>query len=402
MTRAAAATEQERLAALAAYDVIGAAGDDPVVADLEGLCGAAASVAGVSTAVVNLIDDRFQHQVAAFGLNPQACRRDESMCQTTIAGGRDIYLPDASADPRFATSPWVDGTLARIRFYCSVILRSPEGHAIGTLCVFDEAARELGDQQLRTIGLLARQVVDVLELRLRTRQLQRANAELTRSADRLASFAGQVSHDLKAPITAIIGFTELLTDMDEIADDPTISGYVGRCSSAAKRMLAMIDDLLAFARVGGSLTMVENPIGPLVAEVVADLGLTAADATVTAVGADVVADTSQLRALLQNLIGNALVYRGDAPPVVEVISDQVGDNAILRVVDNGSGIPPESREDVLRPLVRLRKELPGAGLGLAVCVRIAAAHGGTIRIDSAPGGGTSAIVTLPLSDQAKG
>jgi signal transduction histidine kinase len=282
-----------------------------------------------------------------------------------------------------------------------VILRSPQGHAIGTLCVFDESARELDDQALRTIGLLARQVVDVLELRLRTRQLQRANAELTRSADRLASFAGQVSHDLKAPITAIIGFTELLSDMDEIADDPTISSYVGRCSSAAKRMLAMIDDLLAFARVGGSLTMVENPIEALVAEVVADLGPTAAGATVTATGSDVVADTSQLRALLQNLIGNALVYRGDEPPVVEVFSDQVGDNAILRVVDNGSGIPPESREDVLRPLVRLRKELPGAGLGLAVCVRIAAAHGGTIRIDSAPGGGTSAIVTLPLTDQPK-
>ena len=67
--------------------------------------------------------------------------------------------------------------------------------------------------------------------------------------------------------------------------------------------------------------------------------------------------------------------------MVEVISEQVGDNAILRVVDNGSGIPPESREDVLRPLVRLRKDIPGAGLGLAVCVRIAAAHGGTLRID---------------------
>ncbi len=399
MTRATAAAEHERLAALAAYDVIGAGTDDPVVADLQALCEAAATVAGVSTAVVNLIDDRFQHQVAAFGVNPQACLRDESMCQTTLAGGRDLYVADASQDPRFATSPWVDGTLAQIRFYCSVILRSPQGHAIGTLCVFDDAPRELGDQQLRTIGLLAHQVVDVLELRLRTRQLQRANAELTRSADRLASFAGQVSHDLKAPITAIIGFTELLSDMDDIADDPTISNYVGRCSSAAKRMLAMIDDLLAFARVGGSLTMVANPVEPLVAEVVADLGPTAAGATVTAVGADVVADTSQLRALLQNLIGNAVVYRGDAAPVVEVISDQVGDNAILRVVDNGIGIPPESRDEVLRPLVRLRKDLPGAGLGLAVCVRIAAAHGGTIRIDSAPGGGTSAIVTLPLVEQ---
>jgi len=394
------ASEQERLYAVAAYDVIGADLDDPVVVDLQALCETAATVVGVPTAVVNLFDDRIQHQVAAFGVSPTDCERDASMCQTTLAGGHDICVPDASDDPRYVSSPWVDGTLARIRFYCSAILRSPAGHAIGTLCVFDEKPREITEQQRRTVGLLARQVIDVLELRLRSRELQRANDELARSTDRLASFAGQVSHDLKAPITAVIGFTELLTDMDGIADDPTISAYVGRCSSAAKRMLAMIDDLLAFARVGGYLRLVPNQIAPLVAEVVADLGLTAQDATVTAAGADVVADTSQLRALLQNLIGNAVLYRGDGPLTIEVISDQVGANAILRVVDNGSGIPPERREDVLRPLVRLRKEVPGAGLGLAVCVRIAAAHGGTLRLDSAPGGGTAAIVTLPLAPDA--
>lgn len=396
-TPASAVSEQDRLTALAAYDVIGADLDDPVVADLQALCETAATVAGAPTAVVTLIDDRIQHQVAAFGVSPTACQRDESLCQTTLAGGQDVYLPDASTDPHYASSPWVDGRLSRIRFYCSAILRSPAGHAIGTLCVFDEQPREITEQQRRIVSLLARQVIDVLELRLRSRELQRANHELARSADQLASFAGQVSHDLKTPITAIIGFTELLSDMDEIAADPTLRAYVGRCSSAAKRMLAMIDDLLAFARVGGSLRRVPNPIEPLVAEVVADLGPVAHDATVTATGADIVADRSQLRALLQNLIGNAVLYRGASAPVVEVISEQEGDQAILRVIDNGSGIPAESREDVLRPLVRLRKELPGAGLGLAVCVRIVAAHGGTIRLDDAPGGGTVAIVTLPLA-----
>lgn len=396
-TPTTAASERDRLETLAAYDVIGADLDDPVVVDLQALCETAATVVGAPTAVVNLFDDRIQHQVAAYGVSPTDCERDESMCQTTLAGGRDICVPDASADPRYASSPWVDGTLARIRFYCSAILRTPAGHALGTLCVFDEQPREITAQQRRTIGLLARQVIDVLELRLRSRELQHANDELARSTDRLASFAGQVSHDLKAPITAVIGFTELLSDMDDIADDPTISAYVGRCSSAAKRMLAMIDDLLAFARVGGSLRLVPNPIAAVVAEVVADLGLTVPDVTVNATGADVVADTTQLRALLQNLIGNAVLYRDDHPLTIEVISDRVGDNVVLRVVDNGSGIPPQRREDVLRPLVRLRKDIPGAGLGLAVCVRIAAAHGGTLRIDSAPGGGTAAIVTLPVA-----
>lgn len=397
MTEVPSAAEQERLAAIAAYDVIGIDADDPVIADLTALCETAATVIGVPTAVVNLIDDRLQHQVAAFGVNPAPCRRDESMCQTTLARGRDICLRDASADPRFAGSPWVDGRRSSIRFYCSTILRSPAGLALGTLCVFDERPHEPSDQQRRAVRLLAGQVVDVLELRLRGKQLESANAELSRSAERLAAFAGQVSHDLKAPITAILGFTELLTDIDAIADDPTASAYLGRCSSAARRMFAMIEDLLAFARVGGSLTPVPNALERLVEAVVADLGPAAEGASVTTHGPDVVADASQLRALMQNLVGNAVLYRGEAPCVVDVSSEQVGENVIVRVADNGSGIPAGSREDVLRPLVRLRKELPGAGLGLAVSARIAAAHGGSLRLEEAPGGGTVAVVTLPAA-----
>jgi signal transduction histidine kinase len=395
MIGSAAAADQQRRAAVAAYDVIDVVRDDPVIKDLDGLCEAAADMVEARCAVVNLLDDRFQHQVAAYGLDPTPCRLDESMCQTTLADGRDLYLRDASTDVRFADSPFVTGRLGAIRFYCSTILRTPTGQVVGTLCVFDEQPRDVSDRQRRALRLLADQVVDVLELRLRTRQLERATAELTRSQDRLASFAGQVSHDLKAPITAIIGFTELLEDMDAIAQDPTAVAYIGRCSSAAKRMLAMIDDLLAFARIGGSLVPVSNEVVPVVAQVVADLGALAADAEVRASGPDVVADRAQFRALLQNLIGNAVRYRDDRPCVVTVTSDRLGPDTVISVADNGSGIPAERRAEVVRPLVRLRKDVPGAGLGLAVCTRIAAAHGGSLRLDEAPGGGTVAIVTFP-------
>jgi signal transduction histidine kinase len=318
------------------------------------------------------------------------------MCHTTLTSGQDLYLPDASGDDRFAASPWVDGRLASVRFYCSTILRTPAGHAVGTLCVFTDERREPSESQLAALRMLGRQVVDVLELRLRTRQLEDANTELTRSQDRLASFAGQVSHDLKAPITAILGFTELLDDLDPIVDDPSASAYVARCTSAARRMLAMIDDMLAFARVGGTLSPVLNPIATVVAEVLDDLGPLAHGAEVTTAGPDVVADRAQFRALLQNLIVNALRYRAETPSRVQVRSERVGETMVLSVIDNGVGIPAENREDVLRPLVRLSTGVPGAGLGLAVCVRVAAAHGGSLRLDATPGGGTTAVVTLPL------
>jgi signal transduction histidine kinase len=345
--------------------------------------------------VINLFDDRFQHQVAAWGADPRPCRREESMCQTTLAAGHDVVVRDASADPRFASSPWVDGRLAEIRFYCSCILRSPDGHAIGTLCLFDTVPRDPDEAQIRAVRLLTRRVVDVLELRLRSAQLEARNDELLRSQDRLASFAGQISHDLKAPITAILGFTELLGDMEVIANDASANGYVGRCASAAQRMLAMIDDLLAFARVGATHTPVPNALDTVVPEALADLGGLADVADVSWSGPDVTADPNALRALLRNLLSNAINYRGNDRARISVTTEQVAESLVLRVVDHGPGIPAESRDEVVRPLVRLRRDVPGAGLGLAVVARIAVAHGGSLRLSETAGGGTTATVVLP-------
>ena len=390
------ASDVDRLSAVTAYAVIGAASDDPVIADLSELCEVAATLFGAPAAVVNMLDDRFQHQVAAYGVDPTPCELDQAMCYTTLAGGHDVCVSNALDDERYAGSPWVDGTLANVRLYCSAILRNPEGHAVGTLCVFDEQVHEIDEAQVRGLHLLGRQVVDVLELRLRSRQLSVSNAELLRSQDRLATFAGQISHDLKAPITAILGFTELLGDLDTVADDPSAVSYVGRCTSAGRRMLAMIDDLLAFARIGGTLDPRPMALDTLLPQVLDDLGAMTADAQISWSGPDVVADAVQLRAVVQNLVGNALKYRGDGPCVVRVVSDRAGAAVLLRVIDNGPGIPLESREEVLRPLFRIRKDVPGAGLGLAVCVRVLAAHGGALRLDDTPGGGLTVTAEFPV------
>lgn len=387
--------EGERLAALAAYDMIGVNADDPVVADLRAMCELAAAMLGVRTAVVNLLDDRFQHQVAAYGVDPRPCERDQSMCQSTLAEGSDICVADASADPRLSASPYVDGRIDSIRLYCAAILRNPAGHALGTLCVFDRSARQVSEDQARSLRLLARQVVDVLELRLRSRQLARTHAELARSHDRLASFAGQISHDLKAPITAILGFTELLSEISAVATDARAAGYVTRCMSATRRMLVMIDDLLAFARVGGTLNPRPIALDTVMPEVLEDLGTARAGATVTWSGPPIVADPAQLRALLQNLVSNSLTFRGERPCEVRVVTERDVGSIVLRVIDNGSGVPAEQRDDVVRPLVRLRKDVAGAGLGLAVCMRIVTAHGGSLELSDTQGGGTTARVILP-------
>jgi signal transduction histidine kinase len=136
------------------------------------------------------------------------------------------------------------------------------------------------------------------------------------------------------------------------------------------------------------------PLDDIIPAALAELGEPARSAQVSWSGPELVGDPGQLRALVKHLLANAINYRGEAPCVVSVTSERIDGDVVLRVSDNGPGIPPESRGRVVLPLVRLRTDVPGAGLGLAVCARIADAHGGSLRVEETPGGGTTVTVVL--------
>jgi signal transduction histidine kinase len=313
-----------------------------------------------------------------------------------VTGGSDIHVADARLDERFAANPWVDGRLGNVRLYATALLRSPAGHSVGTLCVFDERPGRLPDHRLAALSKLADRVVDVLELQLRTRELATTVRELARSQEHLAAFAGQVSHDLKTPLTASLGYAELLSELPLVASDAHASRYAQRCLATGQRMLTMIEELLDFARIGGKLDQRRISLDEVMPLVVEDLGGLARDASVTWTGDDFSADPLQVRVLLQNLVGNAVTYRrrdARCEVVVEALRTPVGTELV--VADNGSGIPAERRADVLRPLARLRTDVPGTGLGLATCSRIVAAHGGTLHLGDTPGGGLTVTALLP-------
>jgi signal transduction histidine kinase len=365
--------------------------------DLEALCEIAAVVCSVPVADVNLVDAENLYTLAAYGDVAGVGTRDDSMCSITMATGGDVVIRDASQDARYAGNPWVDGRLGDVRFYASCLLRTPAGHTLGTLCVYDDVPRELSPHRQSMLAKVAQQAADVLELQLQTARLEETLAELERSHSRLAAFAGQVSHDLKTPLTSVIGFAELLEDLPSVATDETARDYLNRCTSSGRRMLAMIDEMLAFARIGGTLNRVDIDLDEVLPAVLADLGPAAAAVGVSWGGDPVRADAAQLRALLQNLVGNAVAYRRpETESTVLVRATARLGGVELTVIDNGTSIPPERRAEVLAPLGRLRRDLPGSGLGLAICTRIAEAHGGSLRLGETPGGGTTVTVNLPV------
>lgn len=272
--------------------------------------------------------------------------------------------------------------------------------------MFAQEVRSLTERQRHALDDLASLVMDVLDLH-RHRQLlhhallaaDQVRAELERSNTALEQFAGQVSHDLKNPLTGITGHAGLLGELPGVSEDAQASAFVHRIEAATSRMNRTIEAALSLARAGGRLRLADTDLQVVAREAVEDLreDLTRAGAHVClGAPAVVTCDPTQIRRLLQNLMANAVKFRRpDRPARIEVSCDNDADGWNIRVTDNGVGIPAEQRRNVLEPFVRLDTGAPGSGIGLATCLRIAVAHRGTLTVDAAVDGGTTVTCHLP-------
>jgi len=226
----------------------------------------------------------------------------------------------------------------------------------------------------------------------RTRELTIANQDLE-------SFSYSVSHDLRAPLRAIDGFSRLLGERygDRIDDEGR--DYVARVRNAAARMGSLIEALLKMARLGrGGIQPVALDLGRIAAEVVAELRANEPSRIVEvsiAPNLRAVGDASLVRNLLENLLGNAWKFTRDRNPGRIEVGREPGGAFYVR--DNGAGFAPEYAGKLFRPFQRLhsQEEFAGEGVGLASVRRIVERHGGTIRAEGAPGEGAKFGFTLP-------
>lgn len=246
----------------------------------------------------------------------------------------------------------------------------------------------LASQELKEQGEL---------LALRTAELERSNADLEQ-------FSYVASHDLQEPLRVIAGYLELLTDHLGPQLDDEARSWIDSASASAARMSSMIKDLLTFARAGtGGGERETVDLDQSVARAIESVGASLRESggeirpgrslgTVSAVRLDV-------ERVLQNLLGNALKYRGDTAPVVSVDAHRDGDDVEVSVCDNGRGVPAIDLERVFGRFERVEGEpYPGTGLGLAVCRRLVERGGGRIWMTrNAPAPGVTVHFTLPAA-----
>src|SRR3989454_283348 len=237
--------------------------------------------------------------------------------------------------------------------------------------------------------------------------------ELSRSNRELEQFAYVASHDLQEPLRMIASYTQLLARRYRHQLDKDANEFISYAVEGATRMQVLINDLLAYSRVGTR----GKPFSPtdcneVLARALDNLKFAIQDAKATVTASKlptVVGDGTQLTQLFQNLVSNAVKFRGTAQPDVHVDAqlkpaavgvaqaDTPQLEWVFSVRDNGIGIEPQYFERIFVIFQRLhtREQYPGTGIGLAICKKITERHGGRIWVESIPGQGATFLFTVP-------
>jgi signal transduction histidine kinase len=383
--------EEARVAALRRYCSL----DAPAEPEMLGVLRTAVALTGVPTAAINLLDEQVQHNYVTVGFAGGRCPKSDSMCRVTVVERRRQNVADAARDPRFIDNPWVDGRLGRIRFYAAAPLRTPEGHVIGTLCVFDERSRVLDDARLAALEDLAALVMGLLERR-------RLAREATAATEAKSRFLAAVSHELRTPLGGILGTLDLLLGSRL---DPRQARLVDLARRAGETLLALLDGLLDLSKgEAGHVVLARVPFDPAgVVEDVVDVlsSLTARRGTTLEVRIEgdaprrLIGDPNRLRQVLANLIGNALKFTSAGG--VEVVV-RGGGRLSIDVRDTGDGIPPEEMARLFQPYAQgsAGARHGGTGLGLWISRELVRMMGGSLTCASTVGVGTTFTVSLAV------
>lgn len=393
--------ESARLAALGAYDIL----DTPPEAAFDRITALASDLFDAPMCAVSLIDVDRQWFKSRVGLEDSETPRSQSFCDHAMRDDVVMVVTDATRDARFSANPLVTGGPA-IRFYAGAPLRTRGGVNLGALCVIDTKPRaDLTAKEKHRLATLAQVVVDELELRLLARQLEEATRRAEAATRAKAEFLATMTHELRSPLTSIIGFSGMLSSSGLL--EGRDKHFAERIQYASNGLLALVNDVLDLSKLeAGAVEVLRQRVDvrPLLHDVVSlfalkaetkgiELRLRVDPATPDAIETD----PSWLQQILTNLLSNAVKFTDRGGVSLEVASEPGG--VAFTVADTGVGIPPDRLERVFGRYQQADRSVAsrfgGTGLGLAISQRLAEAMGGEIRLESVLGEGSRFTLIIP-------
>jgi len=409
--------EAERLQALCDYGLM----DTPPEAVFDEIVALASYVFKTPIALISLVDEKRQWFKARTGLDVSETPREYAFCAHAILEPDVMVVPDARADPRFASNPLVLGSPG-IRFYAGAPLITREGHALGALCVIDTKPRPQFDpEQRQALQTLSRHLMAQIEIRYssaflakalverRQAELEQQNhileheRELSRLNELKDRFMTMLAHELRNPLASILNAVELLRSPDP---DDAVEIIEGQ----AKHLSRLIEDLLDLSRVTRGKITLKKTIIDLVETV---RTATRAARPILSKGGQhfvtelpeerlwVQADPIRLEQIVSNLLINAAKFTERGKQISLSLRREAA-QAALRVCDQGIGIPREMQERIFEPFVQAEEARTsgGLGLGLPLVRQLVRLHNGSVEVQSeGVGRGCEFTVRFPLHDE---
>ncbi len=406
--------EAQRLAKLKDYEIL----DTPDAPEYDDFTRIASEICGTPIALISLVDDHRQWFKSKVGVDATETPRELAFCAHAINQPDEILeVNDARKDERFHDNPLVTQN-PHVIFYAGSPLVTPEGYAIGTLCVIDNKPREMSTGAKEALNLLGKQIVNVLELHRKERAIRSINDQLKAEialrnkreeeliearnsaieGERVKDqFLSSMSHEIRTPLNGIIGITKLLSDLDSIQGQA--KEFVDHIDFSAKHLLRIVNDILDFAKIRQEKVCFENTdfefeqfmenlshnLRPNIQKKNIGFSLNIANGIPKILRGDV----HRLGQVLLNLAGNAIKFTEKGEVKINVSAGAVREGKIrlnFEICDSGIGISEEKIAHIFNPFTQtdetIARKYGGTGLGLPISKQLIEQMGGEIEVKS--------------------
>ena len=384
--------EYERLSALKSYSIL----DTVSEKDYDEITAIASEICQTPISLISFVDEKRQWFKSSHGLEVGETPREHAFCAHAI---HTPFVPfvvtDAWKDERFFDNPLVTGEPGVV-FYAGVPLNTTKGLPLGTLCVIDHKPRKLSEKQMSSLKALSNQVVNLLELRRKTMQLEQANQELYH-------FAKLAAHDIKTPLNNIVMIADVLSQSAKQNFSIEEVNLVDMIGVSSRRLGNMIDSLLKYYQ-GDAASKAQTSVVN-VADMIHQLNDLLSPNENTYIRFHAQVDTIEvnktvINQVLLNLISNAIKYNDKERITIDIsIALDDENNYKFSVKDNGRGISPEAQEKIFE-IFTVNSQADrfgnqGTGIGLATVKKLVHRSGGDIWVKSALGFGATFTFTIP-------
>ncbi len=402
------ANEQGRLRALHNYDILGTEREE----EFDQITELAAHITDMPISLISFVDSDKVWFKSSHGMLISSSDRNLSFCAHAV-GQKDsvLIVNDVKNDQKFHNHPYANLETNPVSFYAGVCLTDKQGYELGTLCVIDTKPNSISEKQIKALRALSKQVVKLIELRKRNKELHEAQQLLEERNEDLKDFAGRVSHDMKMPLANIIVTADLLkakyaSDIDEEA-----AKYLNYLKDSSFALSDYISGLLSYYESDSIAAQHEEAfdLQHLLEEIVELLSIDhQCEINFPEINLELNCNRVALEQIFLNLIGNSLKYNDKDTIVIDIVSHRENEIYYFRVIDNGIGIPKEKLDSIFELFTIVgnldRNGKKGNGIGLSTVKKLITKLGGTIQVSSEIGKGTTfrfsvkGKQTIPIND----